>query len=252
MFRKALDIEILEPGRHCRICTYPEGFLDTYLDETGICSACRAYQANKAQLEDRENLRGILRRKLAEVSGRYKHDAILAFSGGKDSVYTLTKLAGQYNVKLLCVMDDLSQQTEQAMDNARRAVQATGADFRILGVPACEREIRRNFLRAGESFCRPCLRSHFIRLYEVALAEKIPLIFFGLSPYQCLDCPDAIQWSLNAINDVATPLDRTDYKAVLRRYKHRAFQGGFDRGFVTPPERDSAAPVDRRVRSSES
>ena len=72
----------------------------------------------------------------------------------------------------------------------------------------------------------------------MALAEKIPLIFFGLSPYQCLDCPDAIQWSLNAINDVATPLDRTDHKAVLKRYKHRAFQGGFDRGFVTPPERD--------------
>ena len=66
-------------------------------------------------------------------------------------------------------------------------------------MPACEREIRRNFLRAGESFCRLCLRSHFIRLYEVALAEKIPLIFFGLSPYQCLDCPDAIQWSLNGL-----------------------------------------------------
>ena len=120
VFREALDIDIVEPDRDCRICTYPEGFLDTYLDETGICAACRTYQANKPQLEDRENLRGILRRKLAEVSGRYKYDAILAFSGGKDSVYTLTRLAGQYNAKLLCVMDDLSQQTEQAMDNARR------------------------------------------------------------------------------------------------------------------------------------
>ena len=237
VFRQALDIEVLEPDRHCRICTYPEGFLDTYLDEDGICSACRVYQKNKTLIEDKENLREILRQKFNETRKGYSYDAALAFSGGKDSVYALTRLVGHYNARVLCVMDDLNQQTEQAMRNAKRAVRATGADFRLLRPPSCEKDIRRNFLRAGESFCRLCFRSHLIRVYQVALEERIPLVFLGSSPYQCLDCLDSIEWSLNAIREVSTPSDQIDYKTVIETNRHRAFQGGFDRGFVMPMEK---------------
>ena len=237
VFRQALGIEITEPDRHCRICTYPEGFLDTYLDEDNVCSACRMYQDNKAVIEDTGNLRRALRQKLDEARGRFRYDAALAFSGGKDSVYMLTRLVRHYNARVLCVIDDLNQQTEQAMRNARRAIKVTGSDLRLLSPPSCERDIRRNFLRAGESFCRLCLRSHFARVYRVALKERIPLVFFGFSPYQCLDCPDVIEWSLNAIKNVSTPLDQIDHKSVIGRYRQRTFQGGFDRGFVAPMEK---------------
>jgi len=237
VFRKTLNIDLIDESRHCRICTYPEGFLDSYLDDDGICSACRAYRANKSILENRENLRNILMGKLAETPIPNQHNAVLAFSGGKDSVYALTRLRTYYKAKVLCVMDDLNQQTEQAMRNAEKAVRLTGADYYLLPPPKYEKEIRKNFIKAGESFCRLCLRSHFIRVYQVALEKKIPLVFFGFSPYQCLDCENAIEWSLGSIKEVATPFSQLDHKLIIARNKQRAFQGGFDRGFVSEEEK---------------
>jgi hypothetical protein len=162
---------------------------------------------------------------------------VVAYSGGKDSVYLLTRLVKYYDARVLCVMDDLNQQTEQAMRNARRAAHDTGVKLHIIRPPAAERDIRRNFLKNGETFCRLCLRSHFVRVYQVAVEKRIPYVFFGLSPYQFLDCPNAIEWSINAIKDVSTPMDQRDYCEIAQRYKHRAFQGGFDRGFIKPTEK---------------
>jgi hypothetical protein len=56
-------------------------------------------------------------------------------------------------------------------------------------------------------------------------------VFFGLSPEQCLDCEDAIEWSLAAIADLEQPFGTQDQATLLRRYRHRAFQGGFEVGF---------------------
>jgi hypothetical protein len=236
-FRKALRIEITDPNRHCRICTYPEGFLDSYIDESGICSACRMYQKNMPILEDKETLRKLLQQRLDEAKRGNDYSAVVAFSGGKDSVYMLTRLAGFYNANVLCVMDDLNQQTDQALYNARNAVELTRSAFHIIEPPLFERDIRRNFLKAGESFCRLCLRSHFIRIYQEAITRRIPLVFIGFSPYQCLDCTNAIEWSINSIKHLSTPLNEIDNTSVLSLNKQRAFQGGFDRGFVKSKEK---------------
>ncbi len=236
-FRAAYAIELIDTTRRCRICTYPAGFLDCHLGADGICSACKVYQENKELLVAYPRLRKLLHAKLQEARGKSKREAVVACSGGKDSTYMLLRLCGHYQANVLCVMDDLEQQNDQAIENVRRAASHVGAELRRLAPPAETRNIRRNFLMAGNSFCRLCLRSHLIRVYAVAIQERIPLVFFGLTPNQCLDCTDAIQWSLNAIRDVSTPLAELDHASILRRYKHRAFQGGFDAGFVTREER---------------
>lgn len=237
VFLNALNLEIIDPNRHCRICTYPEGFLDSYIDEQGICSACRLYEKNKPVLEDRQTLRKLLQQRLDEAKAGREYNAVVAFSGGKDSVYLLTRLTNFYDAKVLCVMDDLNQQTDQAMHNAQTAVKMTQSGFQVVEPPLLERAIRKNFLRAGESFCRLCLRSHLIRVYQVAVARQIPLVFIGFSPYQCLDCSNAIEWSLNSIQQISTPLKDMDYQAVIAANKQRALQGGFDQGFVTREEK---------------
>ena len=93
-------------------------------------------------------------------------------------------------------------------------------------------------MSSGNSFCRLCLRSHFIRTYQVALEQKIPYVLYGLSPYQCLDCEDAIAWTEHAIQDLSRPFGQQDKVNLLRRNEHRSFQGGFDVGFRTQAERD--------------
>jgi len=237
VFRTAYGLEFGHNGRCCKICTYPEGFLDSYLLEDGTCSTCDFYHKNKGVFENRDHLQSILKTKLDEIKGKYAYDAIAACSGGKDSVYMMLQLRKKYDLNLLCVMEDLDQQNEEAIENARNAAEKLGVEYLELNPPSDTKSIRRNFLLTGNSFCRLCLRSHFIRIYEVALKKQIPLIFFGLSPYQCLDCVDAIKWSLQAINDVKTPTDQLDRDSLLKRYKHRAFQGGFEQGFVTSEEK---------------
>lgn len=234
----AWGCDLLDPNRRCRMCTYPEGFLDTYILHTDICSSCTVYHEHESLFKNYRRLRTTLRRKLNEVRGRYQYDAIAACSGGKDSTYMMLRLRREYGLNILAVTDNLNQLTKQAKDNIVQTSSVLGVKHQMLSPIPMEREIRRNFLMAGNSFCRLCLRSHFTRIYEVALREQIPLIFFGLSPYQCLDCVDSINWSLQAIFDVATPLHKLDCEQLLRRYKHRTFQGGFELGFVTPSQKD--------------
>jgi hypothetical protein len=133
-------------------------------------------------------------------------------------------------------MDDLGQQNETALQNFIRSAAALGFDTVHLPLIDEEKGIRRNFMRSGNSFCRLCLRSHFIRTYQVALEHKIPYILFGLSSYQCLDCEDAIAWTERAIQDLSLPFGEQNKVELLKRNEHRAFQGGFDIGFRSSNE----------------
>ncbi|MFX0206269.1 MAG: 2-thiouracil desulfurase family protein [Candidatus Hodarchaeota archaeon] len=243
LFRSAFDFEIMSATRRCKICTYPEGFLDIFIYEDGICSACKTYNQNKDIFEDKKSLRASLKKKIDEIKNynkikfNDKYDAIIAYSGGKDSVYMMYQLHQEYNLKLLCVMDLLNQQNELAMENAKISANSVNADILYLDDLPLAKNIRSNFMLAGDHFCRLCLRSHFVRIYKVALEKKIPLVFFGLTPYQCLDCVDSINYSLQAIKDVKTPFDKLNNLEILMRYKHRSFQGGYDIGFQKEEEK---------------
>lgn len=242
LFRNIYQFEIINPKRQCRICTYPEGFLDVFIGEDGVCSACKRYSQNKRVFEDKRALRINLQNKISEIKNydkmkfNDKYDAIIAYSGGKDSVYMMYQIHKKYDLKLLCVMDLLNQQNELAMENAKRSADSVDADILYLEDLKLSKNIRRNFMLAGNHFCRLCLRSHFVRIYKVALEEKIPLIFFGLTPYQCLDCVDSINSSLQIIKNIKTPFHELNHLEIILNYKHRSFQGGYDIGFQTEEE----------------
>lgn len=236
-FREAAEIE-LSTGRNCIICTYPEGFLDSYLDPEGICSACNRYKAVQDRLDDSETLRRQLKEKIDEATRLgFQYPAAVALSGGKDSVYMTWRLVKEYGLKPLCLVDDLNQQNVEAIENIRRITKRLDIEYQMIPPPSCERGIRRNFLLAGEHFCRLCLRSHLIRLYGEARRRQVALLFFALSPFQCLDCADAINWTISSLNDVRKQSSEIDAADLIGRYSHRAFQGGFERGFVTDEER---------------
>jgi len=238
LFKDTYNFEIINNKNRCKICTLPEGFLDTYINNNGICSACSLYINVKDKFENKDFLQKKLENKINEIKGKFKYDAIAAFSGGKDSTYMTLKLKKEYNLNLLCAMDDLNQQNELALKNINKVISKLNIDLEIIAPPKEEKNIRRNFLLAGNHFCRLCLRAHFIRIYELAIKKKIPLIFYGLSPYQCLDCVDAINHSLNSIEEVSTPYNKLDFETIIKRYKNRAFQGGFEIGFVSPKEKE--------------
>jgi uncharacterized protein YbbK (DUF523 family) len=236
VFRKTYHVDLSDNESRCRICTYPEGFLDSHIGEDGICSSCKAYQKFEQKYPDLVGLQKLLKTRLDEAGRFSEVQALAACSGGKDSTYMLYRLKKHYGANVLSVMDDLGQQNELAVHNFFRSAEILGFEVvHLLPLPE-EKEIRRNFMRSGNSFCRLCLRSHFVRTYQVALERRIPYVLYGLSPYQCLDCVDAIAWTERAIQELSVPFGQQNKRELLQRNEHRAFQGGFDVGFRTANE----------------
>jgi hypothetical protein len=99
-------------------------------DERGLCKQCR----DAGPLEDIEIRRAALRERLDAVlahargAGKGEYQCIVAFSGGKDSSFTLKLLVEHYGLRCLAVTVDNGFLSEQALVNCRLVVDALGVD----------------------------------------------------------------------------------------------------------------------------
>ncbi len=88
--------------KYCTRCLMPDTKPDLYLDEEGVCNACRSYE-NRSEVdwEKRNN-------DLQKIIAKYKNkdesnwDCIVPVSGGKDSTYQVVKMI-QLGLNPLCV-----------------------------------------------------------------------------------------------------------------------------------------------------
>lgn len=98
--------------KYCRRCIYPDTKPNLWLDDTGLCSACIAFdEREKIDWEDRK----------IEFFNRFDRDArvVVAVSGGKDSTYIVVKLK-EHGLKPLAVCattDDLTKIGRKNLDN---------------------------------------------------------------------------------------------------------------------------------------
>ena len=66
----------------CNNCILPETFPGIRFDENGVCNFCR------------------------EFKGKGSYDCLMAYSGGKDSTYTLWILKKKYDLRILALTFD--------------------------------------------------------------------------------------------------------------------------------------------------
>jgi len=88
----------------CTKCVLPDTFPGISFDEGGVCNYCR-----NTPVPDAEEKRVHLEKFEALLeSRRSKHpfDVLLAYSGGKDSTYTLSILTRRYKLKVLAFVFD--------------------------------------------------------------------------------------------------------------------------------------------------
>nr|WP_245250317.1 ATP-binding protein [Thermococcus stetteri] len=168
----------------CSICIHDERTAKIdIIDGKPICRECQVYLRHPL---DREKIRRELDELMRDVD-----KAIVAYSGGKDSVVALYLAKEVYRVpELEAVMVDHGLMAEEAIENARRMAEALGVPFKILRYDYSD--IFREALLKAQSPCRACSRRTMEKLRKYALKKGYRYIItghelpFGHRPYRIM------------------------------------------------------------------
>jgi PP-loop superfamily ATP-utilizing enzyme len=143
------------------------------------------------------------------------YQVLLAYSGGKDSTYTLYKLREKFNISVLAITFDNGFITEQCRQNIHAATSRLDVDSitikvsfsklaKVFNLAATKEIYPKKSLERASSICTACIGIVKSTVYKEAILRKIPFICFGWTPGQV---------------HVKSPLIRLDYRMVLANQK---------------------------------
>ncbi len=181
----------------CTRCILPETFPGIKFNEQGVCKYCqREESTNKKTSEKKEGYRNRLDALIESVRDKApSYDAIIAYSGGKDSSYTLKLLKERYNLKILALTFDNHFVSEEAWHNIKKITDTLEVDHIAFRLPwplakevfslTAQKDIfpKPTLLRAS-SVCTACIGLVKSLVLKTALEISIPLVAFGWSPGQ--------------------------------------------------------------------
>jgi tRNA(Ile)-lysidine synthase TilS/MesJ len=181
----------------CQRCILPETFPGIKFDAQGICNHCRREEsALEKAVEKKAKYRERLDQLINSVKGTAPvYDAILAYSGGKDSSYTLKLLQDRYNLRLLAFTFDNHFVTHRSWENIKAICDATGADHiavrppwpimkNLFSLTAREDIFPAPTLLRASAICTACIGLVKSLVLKTALEMDIPMVAFGWSPGQ--------------------------------------------------------------------
>ncbi len=177
----------------CSKCVLPETFPGISFDDENICNYCR-----NSPVPDEEEKQTYLKKfedLIEEKRGKSEYDVLVAYSGGKDSTYTLYMLREKYNLNVLALSFDQGFISEQARLNIIKMTDTLGATSYIVRPPvdlmkktfslAAQKDIYSpKTLDRASSICTTCIGMVKSLILKTALAHEIPLVAYGWSPGQ--------------------------------------------------------------------
>ncbi|MBW1895684.1 MAG: hypothetical protein JRI47_01365, partial [Deltaproteobacteria bacterium] len=121
---------ITHPMTICTNCILPETFPGVKFDSDGTCNHCRR---EERLLEKSQGKKDEYREKLTNLIREIKdkapsYDAIMAYSGGKDSTYTLKPLKEQYDIRIIALTFDNHFISPISQDNIDTVTDSLGVD----------------------------------------------------------------------------------------------------------------------------
>jgi tRNA(Ile)-lysidine synthase TilS/MesJ len=174
----------------CRRCVLPDNFPGIDFDADGLCSLCRAEPPVAEANQRRAALRSKLEDLYRTVRGGGDYDCLVAYSGGKDSSYTLYALTRQYGLRCLAITIDNGFVSEQAIINCRTLTDALGVDH-ILHKPAFTfmQRMYTESLKGGvhsmaavkraSAVCNSCINLINNHMIKTAYQMAIPIVAGG-------------------------------------------------------------------------
>jgi N-acetyl sugar amidotransferase len=165
--------------RRCTRCMIPETHETITFDAEGVCNVCRQHEYKKDAIDWIQRKRE-LDELIESYRGKYSHDCIIPFSGGKDSTFTLHYLVTEYKVKPLVVQFDHGFMRPRLRENNERTFKKLGVD--VLSFRPNWHVVRKVMLeslkRKGD-FCWHCHTGIFSYPMQIAVKFNIPLLFWG-------------------------------------------------------------------------
>lgn len=164
--------------RYCRRCVMPETKPDLFIDEEGICNACRNYERRREVdwQKRRDELLQILDRYRSRNGSNY--DCIVPVSGGKDSHFQVIRML-ELGMNPLCVTattDHLTPIGRRNIENLKRL----GVDYIEVTVnPVVRRRINRLALEQVGDISWPEHVLIFTIPVRIAVQMNVPLIIWG-------------------------------------------------------------------------
>ena len=181
----------------CTNCILPETFPGIKFDEKGKCKYCNAEEKKMAKLSDKKaEYRHKLDKLISETrDSASSYDVLMAYSGGKDSSYTLKILREKYDLRILALTFDNHFVSEGAIENIKNVTDALDVDSIIIRPPwfsikelfsltSTEDIFSKTTLLRASSICTACIGIVKGLVLKTTLEMSIPLVAYGWSPGQ--------------------------------------------------------------------
>ncbi len=180
-------------GHVCKKCVLTDQFFSVKLDEEGVCNYCRSYEKKSNREVENENPQTEELESINNKNGSY--DILLAYSGGKDSTFTLYLLRKVYNLRVLAVTYDNGFLSEETYQNIRKVTETLDVDSMIIAPSKQklvkifqyankEAKIPPKALERASAICTYCIGLVKSAVYSEAVRRKIPYVTFGWTPGQ--------------------------------------------------------------------
>ena len=179
--------------KYCSRCVLSENFPGITFDSNNICNYCTS--DIRTDNNKRNEYLVKFEKLIADTRNKSGYDVIMAYSGGKDSTYTMLLLSRKYRLKILAWTLDNGFLAKEALDNISRMTRAAGAEsvvFRppfetmkdLFNVSATEDFYASKTLDRASTICTTCIGIVKSMVLKTAIEKRIPIAAFGWSPGQ--------------------------------------------------------------------
>lgn len=190
----------------CSKCVLPESFPGIRFNQEGVCQYC----SSAKPLREMHDLQEKYRNKFCKLIGEFKsqgpYDIVMAYSGGKDSSYTLKILKNDFGLRVLAITFDNGFVSEQALKNIKKVTGTLNVDHLMIspGFALLSNVFNKSItsklyplkaLERASSICNTCMNLVKSYVLKTAIENGISFIAYGWSPGQA-----PIQSSVMALN----------------------------------------------------
>lgn len=165
----------------CNKCILPATYPGITFNENGVCSYCDVYENRWLNWKEKEKEFITILNK--NQSGKY--NAIVGFSGGKDSTFVLHKIVNDYGVKnILAFTYDNGFLSDGAKDNIQKTIKKLGIDYEYHKMPLKQERIlyKKAIEKKSSELCMFCMNPTINTLIRLTKKYNTKTVIMGESP----------------------------------------------------------------------